>query len=181
MGNRTERGKGTQSQPVSRSDVCWAGGTLCRGLSWLPSSHCLGRWAGEMPRATGTHQQGESCACLQRRKNWKHFVKMAKGSLLSAEFCHSCYWQVEDKDGCLWMANSSSPKKLECQTELNLVLCPALNNLHPQISIRAIFLCEMLNRWWRGFYPFIQQRLYCQLMYFTTCYITFTGHLLDLK
>ena len=49
---------------------------------------------------------------------------MAKVVLLSAKgFCHSCYCQVEGKDAACGLQILSSPRDLERQSELNLVLC----------------------------------------------------------
>lgn len=144
MGNRAER-EHRERDTVTvcfQEWLCFKQEGLWRGVSLFSSSHCLGH---ELERRRGMHTpRGESCACWQERENWKQFVKMAKGSLLTVEFCHSCYWQAEDKDGCLWMANSIITKEpgMSNWTEPCAVsVCPALNNLHPQISIRTMFLC----------------------------------------
>lgn len=122
MRNRVER---ALSQPVSRTECPWAGGILWRGVSLFTSSHCPGCWFGGMPRRHWYTPMGRKAGVyLQKRINaWKEFVEMANGLLLGARgFCHSCYHQVEGKDAAYGLQILSSPKDLEHQTELNLVL-----------------------------------------------------------
>lgn len=119
---RGSTGKITLSYPVSRNDCL-----LSRGVSLFPNSVKLSLLAEE-----------------------EKLVKMAKRSLLSSEFCHSCYyWQLEDKHGWLWIANSIITKKprMSNWTEPCAVsVCCVLSSTQPsstQIHQSNIFV---LNR-----------------------------------